>query len=423
MPLRRSKTMPMPSTTYHNSELYQSIDFPTNTEGLETYYRWLRENDLRTDRFVPVEYENGQKKPTESGWKDRQREHWEIDGPKGIVTGDGLAVLDDDSHKDGIDAPTVLGGIPGVRVSTMHLGKHIHIALDGDLPDCEAPEWGDIQTAEDLVIAPGTTFDHSECVTECGRAGSDTYTVTEISQGVVDPDDFPDVFVPARDTRADVPEVDADDVESTFDGTTAGRLGYAIDRDEKLEQLYHWGCGKGSLYGFEYSDRSSAECALAQKLLWWFEHDVSTVRDILDEIQPPKWASEGPGYRASVIQHGLSLTAGKGAKYEPDRSKRESGVRRYHVTHIAGVLGSLSNDGPVRTQAIIDSDLVSVGETQVRKVLDRLRDDGFVHYERDGRSGGWVIDELPSSEHRFFDQFATESEIVEQRKEWAARLG
>jgi hypothetical protein len=392
---------------------------------LETYCRWLRANDLRTDRFVPVEYVEGHKKPTESGWQSRENQYsyWEIDGPVGLATGDGLAVLDDDSHKPGIEAPTVLGGIPGVRVCTFHAGEHIHIALDGDLPDYRSPEWGDIQSGGDLVIAPGTTFDHADCRGECERAGTDSYTITEATEGTVNPADFPDVFVPANDAGGDVPEIDADDVESTFDGTTAGRLGYATQRDEKLEQLYYWACGKRSLAGFEYSDRSSAECALAQKLLFWFEWDAPTVRNVLNTIQPPKWTSEGPGYRASVIRYGLRLTVGVGAKYQPDRSKRESGVRRYHVTHIAGVLGSLSNDGAIRTQAIIDSDLVTVGETQVRKVLDALDDAGFVHYEQDGRSGGWVIDEFPDSEHRFFDQFATESEIVEQRKEWANRLG
>jgi hypothetical protein len=392
---------------------------------LETYCRWLRANDLRTDRFVPVEYVEGHKKPTESGWQSRENQYsyWEIDGPVGLATGDGLAVLDDDSHKPGIEAPAILDDVPGIRVSTLHAGTHIHIALDSDLPDYRSPEWGDIQASGDLVIAPGTTFDHADCRGECERAGTDTYTITEATEGTVDPADFPDVFVPARDTRADVPEIGADDVESTFDGSTAGRLGYAIDRDEKLEQLYYWGCGKGSLYGFPYSDRSSAECALAQKLLWWFEHDTDTVREILGTIKPPKWASEGPGYRASVIQHGLRLTAGKGAKYQPDQSKRESGVSYHRVAHIVATLGVLSNDGAIRTQDIIDSDLVSVGETQVRKVLDRLRDDGFVHYERDGRSGRWVIDEFPDSEHRFYDQFATRAEIAEQRKEWGARLG
>ena len=407
--------MPMPSTTYHNSELYQSIDFPTNSEGLETYHRWLRANDLRTDRFVPVEFVAGHKKPTQSGWQSRsnQYEHWEIDGAKGIVCGDGLTVVDIDASGT---SPDVLGGFPGIRVETMHAGEHIHVAIDGDLPESRSPEWGDIQASGDLVIAPGTTFDHVDCRGECERAGTDTYTVAEATEGTVNPADFPDVFERADDAREHVTEIDPDDVASTFDGTRNGRLAYARNHDRKLRYLFLWACGKRSLAGFDYNDRSSAECALAQKLLWWYQWDVSTVRDVLDTIKPPKWANRSEGYRNSVIRAGLRYTAGENAKYEPDRM---SGVCHRHALDVCVVLGIASNDGAVPTRAIIEHEFIDVGKDQVRKVLDELDDDEFIHYETDGRSGHWIVDELPGSEHRFFDRFPTQADVDHQRRRWA----
>jgi hypothetical protein len=362
---------------------------------------------------VPVEFVAGHKKPTQSGWQSRsnQYEHWEIDGAKGIVCGDGLAVID----VDDVDlAPTVLGGIPGLRVETMHLGEHIHVAIDGDLPESRSPEWGDVQTAEDLVIAPGTTFDHVDCRGECERAGTDTYSIIEAIDGTVDVEDYPSVFERADDAREAAPEIDADDVVSSFDGTRNGRLAYARNHDRKLRYLFLWACGKRSLAGFDYNDRSSAECALAQKLLWWYQWDVSTVRDVLDKIQPPKWTNRSERYRDSVIRAGLRYTAGENEKYNPERL---SGVCRRHALDVSVVLGI--TDEPVPTTKIIDSELVDVGKDQVRKVLNALRDDGFIHYEEVGRSGHWVIDELPGSEHRFFDQFPTQADVDQQRRRWA----
>jgi len=403
----------MTPVTDYNPELFNSIDFPTNRKTLAAYRDWLEKNDLRTDRFVPVEYSQGHKKPTQSGWQERanQYEYHCIEGPKGIVAGDGLAVIDIDLPDE---APAILAGFPGARVRSMHLGEHIHVAVDGSLPESHSPDWGDIQSGDDLVVAPGTTFDHSECRTECGRSGCDTYTITESSAGTIDPDEWPEIF--AGDDVADdlVPEMNPEEIESSFQGTRNGRLGYARNRDEKLELLFLWACGKRSLAGFDYSDRSSAECALAQKLLWWFQWDTETVRDVFDTIQPPKWANRSEAYRASVIRAGLAYTAGIGAKYERGR---ESGVCRRHALDVCIVLGIA--DGPIKTSSIVAHEFIEVEDDQVRKVLNHLKADGFVRYEEVGRSGHWVIDELPGSESEFFDRFPTQTDVDEQRRRWA----
>jgi hypothetical protein len=373
----------------------------------------LEANDLRTNRFIPIEFESGHKKPIEIGWQKRanQYEYWEIDGPKGIVAGDGLAVIDIDLPDE---APNILAGFPGIRVRSMHSGEHIHAAIDGELPESRSPEWGDIQASGDMIVAPGTTLDHSGCRGDCERAGADTYDLIDAAEGSVEIEDFPEVFLgDARDGSA-VPEIQPEEIVSSFDGSTAGRLGYAIDRDEKLAKLYYWACGKRSLAGLPYGDRSSAEVALAQKLLWWFEWDVPTVREILDTIRPPKWSQRGGDYRASVIRAGLAYTAGIGAKYERGR---ESGVCRRHALDVCVVLGI--EDGPIKTSAIVAHEFVEVEDDQVRKVLNALRDDDFVHYQKDGRSGGWIIDELPDSSDSFFDRFPTQADIDEQRRRWA----
>lgn len=403
----------MTPVTDHYFQSHNSIDFPTNKNPLAAYRDWLELNDLRTDRFIPVEYANGHKKPRESGWQNRenQSEYWAIDGPKGIVTGDGLVVIDIDLPDE---APNILAGFPGIRVRSMHSGEHIHAAIDGELPDSRSPEWGDIQASGDMVVAPGTTLDHSGCRGDCERAGADTYELIDAAEGSVEIEDFPEIF--AGDDVADdsVPEINPEEIESYFDGTRNGRLAYARNRDEKLERLFLWACGKRSLAGFPYSDRSSAECALAQKLLWWFQWHVPTVRDVLDTIRPPKWSQRGEDYRASVIRAGLAYTAGIGAKYERGR---ESGVCRRHALDVCVVLGIA--DGPIKTSAIVAHEFIGVETDQVRKVLNHLKADGFVRYERAGRSGHWITDELPDSEHRFFDRFPTEADIDRQRRRWA----
>jgi hypothetical protein len=94
-----------------------------------------------------------------------------------------------------------------------------------------------------------------------------------------------------------------------------------------------------------------------------------------------------------------------------------SGVCRRHALDVSVVLGI--TDEPVPTTKIIEHRFIDVKKDQVRKVLDALDDDEFIHYEKDGRSGGWVIDELPGSEHRFFERFPTQADVDQQRRRWA----
>ena len=294
-----------------------------------------------------------------------------------------------------------------------HGGYHLYYRVQGDVSNSKE-WWGEIRTNSWYVVGPGSTIDHADCGDDCGCVGEGRYRIdtdTEIRsiQG--------DVLEGLKESEAPkTTKIDPEDVVSSFDGSVAGRLGYATDRDEKFMILYNWACGNRGLFGISYSDRSSAECALTQKLLWWYEWDTETVREILDTIQPPKWHYRGERYRQSVIQAGLDYTAELGAKYDPDSGT--SGVSFEAGTWVLIAVDDLIEDSKprVKTSEVVDHWLVRVKEDQVRKVLDDLKEAGYVEYERQGRSGHWIVHDLPATDNpEFFRDYLLPDELDKQR--------
>ena len=366
-------------------------------------------------RFIPVEYKNGYKKPTITGWQNLpQRKAANINGPAGIVCGDGLVVVDDDSHKPGVELPSEFEELPETfTVDTLHGGTHRYYCVDGDQPKSSRPQWGDIQSAGDMVVAPGTVFSHESCRDDCPFTGEGRYeVVNDAPIATIDPADFPTIFgtnVGEEDTSTN------ETPEAEFDGDIDRRLTFAINHDPKFADLWQW-AKRGGQPPLDFDDRSAAETALAQKLMLYLQWDEAKTRRVLDQLRPPKWTKrEDASYRDSVIKAARKYTRGKGEKFEPNGGSGESGVCYEQVVCVVYYLFGREK---VRTKEIVQKDDVNIGEKQVQKVFNTLEESGYVHYERHGRYGYWVIDTVPDPQghSEFCDQFLSREEVRDQRR-------
>ena len=282
----------------------------------------LNEAGVRTDCFVDVT-----EKKSDVDHRDLNNQYsiGNIIGNYGVMPAGGLSFLDIDVE-DFDDLPEVVSSFidnhDTFTVQSPHGGLHLYFIAEGDI-DNSTEAWGEIRTTSWYVVGPGSTIDHSKCA-DCGRSGKDDYSIENDEPiEVIDAAELEEL------SSSDDPEnttIDIDSVESTFNNSVANRIAFAQKQDPKFKHLYLWACGKMSLQGLGYDDRSSAEVALCQKLLFYFEWDVAEVRETMDTIQPPKWHYRGEDYRQSVLQAGLKYTEGVGEKFDPDTEK-EGGVR------------------------------------------------------------------------------------------------
>lgn len=370
---------------------------------------------LGVERFFPVEYQNGQKKPARNGWQSTEH-HWEEVGDNaGVVCGDGLVVVDLD-HPDKV--PEQFGDLPDTFcVSSMHSGEHLYFRVSGDQPrGTSRPPWGEVQSTDQMVVAPGTVFHHRECDDDCSFSGEGRYTILRDRPiATVDPADFPGVFgTDVGDTPTTEP------VDTDFEADIDDRLTFAIREDDKFGNLWRWGMQGGSLssHGLDYragdggDDRSVAESVLLEKLLWWLEGDEAAARSVVDQLRPPKWSQRGDNYKSSIMSCAQDLLD-KGDGYDPDQRGSASGVRWVWAIH---VVNNLIGRDRVTTKEIAEQEKVEVGERQVRKVFVALEDAGYVHRFRIGNDRWWVVEEIPTPGNGFFDQFNDAEEIAEQRR-------
>ena len=157
----------------------------------------LREADLGEQRFIPVEYDDGKKKPTEIGWQSCLYPAESLNGSMGIVCGDGLVVVDLDDHKADVETPEEVENLPDTfTTKTMHDGEHRYYRIEGEQPQNRSLPWGDIQSESNkMVVAPGTEFRHAECDDECEQVRTGTYTVmNDAPITKVNPEDYPRIF-------------------------------------------------------------------------------------------------------------------------------------------------------------------------------------------------------------------------------------
>lgn len=65
---------------------------------------------------------------------------------------------------------------------------------------------------------------------------------------------------------------------------------------------------------------------------------------------------------------------------------------------------------------MVDHWFVRVKEDQVRKVLNHLAEADYVEYRRQGRSGHWIVHDLPATDNpEFFRDYLLPDELDKQR--------
>jgi len=284
------------------------------------------------DRFLPLN-------PGEKGTYDHDDRRGEP--PSGRNYGvyatarDRLVLVDVDDYDDLVDKSglSALAELPPTfEVETPHGGTHRYYAVevtdDGALPakvladafDAKNPglSWGEVRAANQYVVGPGSQLDGCDKCDSCADPDGGCYTVqADRPIATIDAETLVDVLredanlseddqQPALGESSSEPAAPPDDVEP--------RLETALGKDDKLARLWR---GDTSDYG----DRSRAECALAQKLGWWFGNDKSTVRELMDRSGAEKWAERpDDSYRDSVLEAVDRNTD----HYEPGSGRRQA---------------------------------------------------------------------------------------------------
>lgn len=376
----------------------------------------LKEAGLNENRFIPVEYQNGHKKPTEKGWKNTQYPAREIDGPAGVACGDGLVVVDDDTYKSGVTAPDALEELPETfTVETMHGGGHRYYLIQDQLPS-SSPGFGDIQSTNSMVVAPGSEFSHDECDRDkCQLQGVGGYTVTNDAPiATISTQNHPEIFGINTGIENESSPVRVDEI--TFDGDIDNRLSFAVKQDEKFSEL--WSAIKN---GTTTNDRSAIETALAQKLMFYFEGDESKVRKVMDKIHPPKWTDRGESYQNSVIQSARRFTTDIDTVFNPNKSNNgERSVTQHNAVEIIlTVVYQMDNTFTTNDVSAIQR---NVGYRQTVRVLNDLEDAGYLTKTHVGENNCWKqVSEIPehgSEYEMIINQYNDLGEVNQQRAQY-----
>ena len=240
-------------------------------------------------------------------------------------------------------------------------------------------------------IGPGSVIDHTQCrasKSNCPGEGREKYRAkeTEVDAKILNKERAKKLL-DALGVEPNAQGVSGEPSEPTFRGDVQDRLDEALEHNDSLKKLWEWACDGGNPadVGFP-DDRSRAECCLTWHLAYWFEKDKATVRMLLEEAEPPRWAHENDGYRESVLE-AVELQPDS---YEP--TSPESGPSQELVS---AIFFELQHRDGRSTPEIADA--VDYGETQTLKALKWLEEKGIVEQDRFSRKKPWslVIDSFP----------------------------
>ena len=315
-----------------------------------------------------------------------------------------------------------------LTVRTTHDGLHLYFIVNGEATNSQET-WGEIRVDNQYVVGPGSKIDHAQCA-DCGEAGVGEYRIENaVPIQQVDAAELDDLST-AKESKHTT--IDVDDVESSLSEAPRSRIARAQNIDPKFQQLFLWASGHATLERLPYDDRSSAEVALCQKLLFYLEWDVEAVKETMNTVKPPKWSHRGEDYRQSVIQAGLKYTEKVGAKFDTDYTK-DGGIRLAYAKEITFIVGNFTNGlaDSVKMSEVLNqltANLTqrpelkdSISRYHALKVFNALEEEGYLHKEGCGPATRWVVDELPDSQADLWDRFPTSDEIRKQQKEYLRR--
>ncbi|GAA0247657.1 hypothetical protein ACFFQF_06340 [Haladaptatus pallidirubidus] len=416
----------------------------------QQFIELLRDAGIPTNRCVRVGSDS--KGAYDTGWNQttNQREPEEISGNYGVTAGNGLLNIDIDDYggspsvPDDIQAffdkhPTTGGTTPhgggrlfyGVPVGTEERFREAFNNRSKITIDPVEVEWATTQQ----VVAPGSELTGcSKDWHDCGEAGEGRYSliiptpICRLAEDDVDglieliekydnsPEPVENVEIETRELNVD--EQDWLDKGREMDGkfdrlcTFAEKGGYPRDHDLEF--------GK---------DRSKAETALAQKLMWIFgsfPNPEDTVQQVMNQLSPPRWSTSGDFYRDSVLTAAMKYTLDIGECYKGGQNDKSTrGVVQKQAAFIIWVADKAFDD-KFRTKEIVNHGLVGVKRDQVVKVLRDLEKVGILKHQRQGQYEYWIKQtDIPTSgsiHEMFLENYITEGELKKQRADYLSKM-
>lgn len=359
---------------------------PLNNCGFGRIGQLLEKADLSLNRFIHLN--DGTKQPR-GKWNTHPPT--EVGNSSLIETGNGLLVIDiDDWDKTTDVIRDFLNKNPTLQVHSPHatgMEGHWYYQID------EAPfsqkeikgDWGEAKHGM-LVVTPGSEI--TECKHGCCTPESPGKYEFRHERSITHIDELP-LSETQGETQSsdwesqpseDLPTFSVDEYEPEFNPNE--RLEYARKCNENLDSLCEWAQNSGSPSSVGYSGRSEAERALTMHLAFWFERNRIAVRNTLHKLNPPKWDERGDNYRKSVLG---------AVDLQSETYSGFTGPSGPSEELTLSVWMDLYTEGPMSTKEVAES--VEYSDRQTWKALDFLDERDFVDYEREGRSGKWVIRE------------------------------
>lgn len=352
----------------------------------------LTEAWLDTKRFIDVI--NGAKRSRVK--HDHPKNHLPpdlVDGNYGVYTTGNLIVVDVDDEMALPDClRTVLRDRETFTVESPHaegLEGHYYFVVDENINGTRKG-WGEIRAGNEYVVGPGSELNGcgKDWCDVCEVDGQGVYTVSnDASIAPLSADALPvrssgqdeASTVDSGDVAAEVTAVE--DVNAPF-GDLDQRLQAFLD-DETRKKL--WTAQWAEL---GYDDTSTPEMALVAHLGWFFEGDAEVVGQLMnlachqhpgtDLGKPRKWAVED---RASYRQPTLAAMPDYEETYESGRSHIGPRPDVSHITY-ENVMVATAKVGPARVQEITDHEANDRSDSQTRRALQELVDDGVVESEK-----------------------------------------
>ena len=427
--------------TQGNKRFYQN-------SGIERLTELLHENGIDEKRFIKLRGGTKQSYTDHTKPYNQYRPH-DVEGNYGVLAGFGLLVLDSDHYKDGEEIPDELYDLlheyPTYWVETPHKGNHFYYIVPEDLPEriqevCGKPnpKLGavEVKSKNSLVVGPGSELDGctKDWCDNCIQEGEGRYQIdTDHDLNTLDFDRFIEVVDELTEDEPDTSQYESSPGEITLQTDAVEWIENAREWDPKLNQLME--CLGDAIYSpeeypkVEYTDRSSNEVALANKILrriGSFEDFERHTYRIMDQLNPPKWSKRGEDYRKSVIESAKAKSTDIGEYYKMKQSNNSSNGSSRVIQHkVTEVILTIRIDMPNTFKTSEVAQWQDFSYDQTIRVLNDLAEAGYLQKKGKTKGVRWVKQsEIPAFGPEYeliIQQYTDVEEDKQQRHEFLSQ--